>query len=235
MHFTPKTLDFLFENHINDSKLWFDEHKNEYTKYVFEPMRDLAEKLGPHMLKIDSKLTIEPRVDRTISRIRRDTRFSHDKSLYRANMWLIFKRGKMYGTEVPGLYVDFSGEGFSYGCGFYYASTGYMSTFRNMILDKDKFFLKIKKAFDNQNTYVLDGDLYKRPHYPEQPKDLQNWLDRRGISFNAHSKDFDLLFSDKLADKLIADFELLAPMYQFLLYVAEQYRIENHVKESAVK
>lgn len=220
--FTAKTLDFLFENKLHDSKDWFTEHKQQYQELVFDPLHDLVEVLAPHMLKIDEKLTVEPRVDRTICRIRRDTRFTHDKSIYRANMWIIFKRGKMHGTEVPGIYFDVSGEGFSYGCGFYNASTEYMQTMRELILTGHPAFKKADRALRAQDIFRMDGDCYKRSKFPDQPEKLRYWLDRKGISFNADSKDFDLLFSGKLADRLIQDFGVMKPFYDFLLLVSQE-------------
>ena len=106
MPFSQKSLDFLFENRLHDSKEWFLEHKNEYETLVKAPLVELSAALGPVMLELDPQLTTDPAVGKTISRIRRDTRFTHDKSLYRDNMWIVYKRGKMYGREVPGLYFE---------------------------------------------------------------------------------------------------------------------------------
>ena len=220
--FSANTLDFLFENRLQDSRPWFEEHKEDYRKLVLEPLRVLVQELAPAMLKIDDKFVTEAKVDRTISRIWRDTRYSKDKSLYRENMWIIFKRGKMHGTEVPGFYFDISGQGFAYGCGFYNASAAYMEKFRELALSSDRTFIKAKKAYDSQKIYQMDGELYKRSRFPDQPEQMRQWLDRRGISFNAKSKDFDLLFSQKLGEKLIADFKLLSPVYDFLLRVSQE-------------
>lgn len=225
--FSAKTLDFLFENKLHDSKDWFTEHKQQYRELVFDPLHDLVETLAPQLLKIDDKLTVEPRVDRTICRIRRDTRFTHDKSIYRANMWIVFKRGKMHGTEVPGIYFDISGEGFSYGCGFYSASAEYMQTMRELILAGHPAFKKAYRAFRQQDIFHMDGDRYKRSKFAGRPEALRFWLDRKGISFNADSKDFDLLFSDRLAEKLIQDFAVLKPLYDFLLFVSEERIAKN--------
>ncbi len=147
MAFSAKTLDFLFENRLQDSRDWFLEHKDTYQAVLLEPMKDLVRSLTPVMLEIDAKVTTEPRVDKTICRLRRDTRYSHDKSLYRDTMWLIFKRGKMHGTEVPGIYFEITCDGFNYGCGFYHASAAYMNTMRRLILQGDPAFEKAKKAF----------------------------------------------------------------------------------------
>lgn len=218
--FSPKTLDFLFENRLHDSKEWFEEHKEDYKQLVFEPLRFLSEALGAHMLLIDQNFITESRVDKTISRIRRDTRFSHDKSLYRDNMWLIFKRGKLYGTEVPGMYFEISNQGFSYGCGFYEASTACMNIMRERILAGDKLFQKARESYEQQSVFQLVGNCYKKPHYLDQPEELRVWLERRGISVTTESKDFELLFSDRLSEKLAVDFQLLKPVYHFFLNVA---------------
>ena len=87
MAFSAKTLDFLFENRLQDSRDWFLDHKDTYQAVLLEPMKDLVRSLTPVMLEIDAKVTTEPRVDKTICRLRRDTRYSHDKSLYRDTMW----------------------------------------------------------------------------------------------------------------------------------------------------
>jgi len=45
---------------------------------------------------------------------------------------------------------------------------------------------------------------------------MGEWLDKKNLSFNRHSDDVDLLFSDRLADELVAGFRILAPIYEFL-------------------
>ena len=220
--FSAKSLDFLFENRLNDRKSWFDEHKEDFTRYLLKPLQELVIALTPTMLTIDPEFVTEPRTDRTICRIRRDTRYSHDKSLYRDNMWIIFKKGRMHATEVPGFYVDISGSGVEYGCGFYHASTAYMQLMREMILSNDPLFLKAKKAYEKQKVFTMEGVSYRRSPFADQPEDLRIWLDRRNISFGALTKDFDLIFSDRLAEALTKDLVLLKPIYEFLSAVSEK-------------
>ena len=220
MPFSQETLDFLFENHFRDSRDWFQEHKEEYRRLVFDPLAELVQTLTPTMLKIDRQFVTEPRVDKTICRIRRDTRFTHDPSLYRDAMWIIFKRERMHSTEFPGLYFEVNGEGFSYGGGFYHASTAYMETLRGLILRGDPTFAKAQKAFASQSVFRMEGDCYKRPHYPDQPPELAQWLERRNLSFNADSNDLDLLFSSQLPQVLEKGFRKMAPIYDFLLQAA---------------
>ena len=88
--FCRETFEFLFENRLKDSKEWYDAHKPERQKLVTEPLLALSASLGPAMLEMDSQLVTEPR--RTISRLRRDTRYTKDKSLYRDVIWCVFLR-----------------------------------------------------------------------------------------------------------------------------------------------
>lgn len=83
MPLSRETLEFLFENHLQDSKAWFDAHRDVYQRAVLEPMQELSDALAPEMLKIDPQFVTQAKVGKTISRLRRDTRFTHDPSLYR--------------------------------------------------------------------------------------------------------------------------------------------------------
>lgn len=228
MPFSQNTLNFLFQNRIEDSRKWFEEHKPEYRASVLEPLRELAMELTPCMLQIDEQFVTEPKVDKTICRIWRDTRYSHDPSLYRDSMWIIFKRDRMHSTEYPGIYFEITCSGFNYGCGFYHASTSYMHTLRSSVLNHSKDFQKAQEAFANQHIFQMQGDCYKRPHYSDQPAELRQWLERRNIGFIAESEDFDLLFSNDLADKLCTDLQLLSPVYDFLLQTALLERQNTH-------
>lgn len=78
--FSQKTLEFLFENRLHDSRSWFAEHKRDYQTLVLEPLRQLVQELSPTMLELDPQFQTEPKVDKTICRIWRDTRYTKDPS-----------------------------------------------------------------------------------------------------------------------------------------------------------
>ena len=221
MPFSEKTLDFLFENRLQDSKDWFDQHKKQYQQYVLEPLEELVTQLADTALMLDPLVVTEAKVGKTISRIRRDTRFSKDKRIYREHMWIIFKRGpRMYGTDAPGIYFEISPDNFGYGAGFYSASTEYMDALRRSILAGSPEAVEAVDCYEAQSLYQLDGERYKRPHYPDQPAKVQKWLDLRNISVSTESTDAELLFSDHLAQKVAQDLLLLKPIYRFLLKTA---------------
>ena len=216
MAFTTATIEFLVENKLQDSRELFKENKERYNKVLLEPFVELVERLAPDMLEIDPQLITAPRVDRTLSRIYRDTRFSKDKSLYRDNMWLVFMREKKLYEGLPAFYFDLFPSGFSYGMGYYQASGVSMESIRRLALAGAPAYRKADEAFRGQSLFSMEGDVFKRSKHPDKPEQLRQWLDKKNLSFNRHSDDVDLLFSDRLADELIAGFRMLAPIYEFL-------------------
>lgn len=217
MPFSEKSLSFLFENRVVDSKVWFLEHRADYEAYVLDPLRELVTALTPTILAIDPHLICEPKVGRSISRIYRDTRFAHDKSIFRDVMWCVFIREKKLYDGLPGFFFEFSPRGFRYGCGYYQSSVDSMNAIRGMILGNEKSFQTALKAYKAQSVFYMEDTKYKRSRFPAQPEEQRDWLDQRSLGFLADGDDLDLLFSDTLAEKLAADFQLLVPIYEFMM------------------
>ncbi len=217
MAITQKTLDFLFENRMQNSKTWFEEHKPQFNEYVISPLAELTTKLAPTMRALDEKLICEPKVGKCISRIYRDVRFSKDKSLYRDVMWIVFIRDKKLNSGLPGFFLEVSPTSFCYGCGYYSAEKNSMEKIRSLILAEDSDFTKALSAYENQSVFSVDGDMYKKSKYPDKADKLKSWLDRKSICFINRSTDFNRLFSEDFADSLASDFMLLEPIYKFLL------------------
>lgn len=227
MPINSNTLDFLFENNLNNNKEWFHAHKEQYREYVINPLAELVTLLRPVINKIDPDIIIDPRPTRSISRIYRDTRFSKNKSLYRDNMWLIFIREKRLYNGLPAYYVDFSSGGMEYGVGYYQASAESLRYYREMILKREKSFIEAFEVMKKQNEFSFYGDLYKRSKKPDEPEEIKNWLDRKSAGVSALCTDFDLIFSDKLYLFLEEKFLTLKPIYDFFMAVEARRLREN--------
>ena len=140
--FCQRSLDFLYFNHLNNSKAWYAEHKEDFRQYLYDPFCDIVREMTPSMLQIDEGFITEPRS--VISRLYKDLRFAKDKtSLYRDCMWFTFMRDKnqMYG--LPGFFFELSPYGFRYGCGYYCADAKSMASMRNLILSNSKSFQNV--------------------------------------------------------------------------------------------
>jgi uncharacterized protein (TIGR02453 family) len=215
--FSPKTLKFLRGLKANNNKAWFQAHRANYEDYVLQPLRDLVTDLGDFMLDIDPSFEITPAVNKTISRIYRDTRFSKDKSPFRSTVWFTFKNQKKdWTTHVCGYFFELSIDSYRYGMGFYNAAPAIMNRFREMIDDDPKEFLKAISFFDKQKTFVLEGENYKRVIDKTKPETIQSWYQRKNMYLVCNRKIDDALFSKKLIDDLACGFDMIAPFYHYL-------------------
>lgn len=215
--FTAEALRFLFENKMNNSKEWYDLHKGEYKQLVYNPFVELIMELAPTITDIDSQMITTP--SKLISRVRRDTRFTRDKTLYRDNVWLVFLRDKTLMSTSPCYWFEISQKGSSYGVGYYGAQTGSMSKMRDMIINKHPYFLKALECHEAHERFIIGGEMYKRSKFPDQPENLKLWLDRKNIYFEAVQNDFKLAFSEELPHALAEGFRELKPIYDFLCMV----------------
>ena len=227
MSFSPQTLDFLFLNKIHDDRQWFNERRDEYEALVLEPIRQLVVELTPVMKEIDSEFICEPKVTKTISRIFRDTRYSVDKSIFRDSMWITFRRDKKLYNGSPEMFFEISPEGFVLGTGYYKTKPEVMTEIRQMVLSKDKIFLKANKALDKNNDFILDGEKLGKSKFEEQPEDMRKWLDLKSVCVIKKSNDFELLFSNRLSLYLADAFRSLAPIYN--LFIEAEIKVKNRM------
>ncbi|OHD18005.1 MAG: hypothetical protein A2086_15725 [Spirochaetes bacterium GWD1_27_9] len=214
--FSTKTFDFLKNLGENNNKMWFEEHKDDYKEYLVKPLQELVVSLGGTMLEIDKDFVTIPAINKTISRINKDVRFSKDKSLYKTNMWITFKRESDNWKEEPCYFFEIFTDWYRHGVGFYTATSKTMDNLRLDIENKNSNFLEIYDIFSKQNTFTIEGDKYKRILNKNITTDLQDWYQRKTIFFVCNSKITESVYSSDLLEKLKRDFKLLEPIYNYL-------------------
>ncbi len=222
--FSAQTFDFLIENRINNSKEWFHEHKYIYDEFVLKPLTELSSAMGDAIASIDERIVTIPKINKTISRIYRDTRFSRDKTLFRDSMWLSFKRDKKEFPHYPEFFVVLNPQMLIYGCGYYWIDPKTMEKIRELVIEDHPAYKKALKAYNKQSVFTIEGDGYKRTKFPEQSEEKRQWLDKKTICFSHYSTDFSLVFSKDLADRLCKDMVLMKDVYDFLILAENKAR-----------
>ena len=81
---------------------WFKRHKNDYEELVLNPSRLFVSEMGELLRGIVPAINADPRVNRSLFRINRDTRFSKDKTPYKTHITLWFWEGLGPRMENPG-------------------------------------------------------------------------------------------------------------------------------------
>ncbi len=210
------SLFLLAENRFNDSKAFYEEHKPAIKRGVIEPLRHLVADMTPAMLAID------PLMGGSVSRVRRDNRYTKDKSMYRENMWIVFMRDKRaWDWCVPAFYMDFSLNGAEWGMGFYGVTPAIMKVLRRRAeADPERVIKAIRKA--KRAGFALEGAPYARPRSTaDTPKELRPLYDCRSIGLS-RTEAPDFVADTALPDKLLKGFAACAPLYQILVEAMEE-------------
>lgn len=214
--FSPESLQFLIDLRSKNSKTWFEENRTRYNNLLLNPFRMLVSGLSPLMLAIDENFETKPAINKTISKIFRDTRFSNDKSLFRSEMWLVFKRPGKEWQDAPGFFFELTPASWRYGMGYYLASRNTMDALRDFINESPEQFLHHIAFFTNQQTFTLEGEKYKRPLPCQHSNEIREWYQRRNFFLVANREISKTLFSAELVTELSEGFQMVGPLYQFL-------------------
>ncbi|MCQ2409694.1 MAG: DUF2461 domain-containing protein [Clostridia bacterium] len=212
--FSQRTLDFLYFNFKNNSREWYRDHKEDYLKYVQEPLYDMISEMAPTMQKIDPAFVTDPK--QITSRIYRDMRFNPEGYFYRDHMWFCFQRpGKVY-NGPQAFFFEVSPYKLTFGCGYYQASSDSMKKWRELIYSSSPQFQKAFEAFKKQKVFTLEGESLKTIKYPHENKEIEEWLNKKTVCLIAYSKDIDLFTSDKLPSYIADCFMKIKPIYDFM-------------------
>ena len=220
--FSTNSFRFLRNLRENNYKEWFELHKSDYQDYILKPLQALASELGPFMLSIDPYFEVTPALNRTISRIYRDIRFSKDKSPYKTSHWITFKRPRKEWKDFPAYFFEISPNSYRYGMGFYSASRETMDNFRNNIDSNPQTFLSAISFYARQNIFTIEGEEYKRPLKADTSTELQDWYNRKNFYLVSNKQIEGSNINENLISDLVYGFEIMAPFYHYLCKIAVQ-------------
>lgn len=210
--FTADAFRFLFEIGLQNNKDFFEANRARHEKEVKVPLQKLALELLPGMLDIDPEF--DRRVGCIVSRIRRDTRFSRDKSPYRNHAWLAFRRPGRRLSEGTSLYFEITPDYYGYGMGMYAPDTALMREFRERILAAPDRFLRLADRLTKQ--FQPEGDSFKRNRFSAELPALQPYLNRKSLGWHFESAALTRTMTPDLTQELRASFAVLGPMYRLL-------------------
>lgn len=217
MSFGPEAVAFLHALAANNDRNWFAAHRAEYEGHLVAPMRALVTALAPTVLAVDPDLDVRPRVGGAISRIHRDTRFSRDKSPYRASAWLAFRRPGPGWPSRPALFFEIGQEGWRCGMGYYAARPATMARLRRLILAREEEFRAALTAAGAAGLRA-EGPRYARPPRDAPPREgvIGEWLHRRSV-YLVRSRPHDDTLSDSGLVTLLGDaFAASAALYRLM-------------------
>ena len=211
----PEAIELLCLNRFNDSRSFYEEHKEELKQGITVPMRQIMLDLSDLMYDIDEKMMTDP--VRSVARIYRDTRGNRNKTKYRENIWMFFRRYKKEYPEAPFYYFEFFPDSFGYGVVFWLWRPTYFKVVHQQILKHPDRWLDAVKACEDAGLTYECRDEYKKDMYPDAPEELKPYLKAKNMSFSYNSFDLSRIGTSALIDELKLAFDIARPMYEFFM------------------
>lgn len=208
-------------NQFNDSKDFYDSVKEQIKRDAIVPMRLLATELSEELFKLDDKMNLIP--SKMTSRIRRDTRFSKNKHLYRANIWCMFMRDKHKWNYQPCMWFEIYPNSYNYGVGTFRTDAKYLECFREILAENQKEFKTALRNIEITNSQLFI-ECYKKdkPGIEKICDELKIYYNAKNFCFIHSCPDIGPLIDGSVKEELTYALRAFSPMYSFLLKVTER-------------
>ncbi len=205
--FSPETVDFLWGIRLNNNRDWFLENKKNYTKYLYEPMKELGKELFEPFLETPGNLL-------KVSRIYRDARM-HPPEPYKESLWICIRQDVEWWAENPCLYFEINPEGVDYGFFLWKMRPAVAEDFRRHITAFPDEFLALIQNVQDSVGQEITAECYKRPKPCEDPNLAPYFAWKGQIGCTRHEDFSEATFGPELKDRVLDFFVKLMPLYDY--------------------
>lgn len=218
--FDPNGFMLLEMNKFNDSREFYESVKEDIKRMSITPMRELCADISDELYRIDPKMNLIP--TKMVSRVRRDTRYSKNKQMYRSNIWCMFMRDKHQWENFPCMWFEFFPDGYSYGVAmFRFDATG-LAAFRQKLIDNPKAFKRALTGIEITGAQLFVDSFKKdKPDIDKVDKELRIFYNAKDFGFTYHSSDMSKLIDGSIKEELIYAVRAFEPMYKFLADITD--------------
>jgi uncharacterized protein (TIGR02453 family) len=214
--FPAETLEFLADLGRHNSKTWFDANRPRYEAAYLEPATAFVETIAPTLEKLVPGITAEPRVNGSIFRVNRDTRFSRDKSPYKDHLDFWFWQGERK-AAVSGLFLRIAPAAVTVGAGAHGFDPARLARYRAAVADEAAGAELVALVGQlERDGRELGGETYSKTPRGFEVDDARGRLLRHSALY-AHAELAANVATDmKLATTLLRHWRDCAPLHAWL-------------------
>jgi uncharacterized protein (TIGR02453 family) len=210
---------FLEDLARHNSRGWFEEHRQVFDQEVLAPSRLLVEALGRRLREIAPGIHADPRVNRSLFRISRDTRFSPDKTPYKTHLGLWWWEGAGPRMECSGYYLHLEPPRLMLAAGLYLFPRHILAAYRQEATQPRQGQALLAAVEEVQRRGCQVGGL----HYQRLPRGVDpalpqaRLLRHHGLYAFVDEPFPAELFSAELVEYCFQRFLDMAPLHQWLV------------------
>ncbi len=218
--FPKGCVKFLAELKQNNSREWFAEHKADFENQVMAPAKDFVFEMGKRLKALSAGIVADPRINGSIFRPYRDTRFSKDKTPYKTHLGIFFWEGEREKMECPGYYFHLEPPYVMLGAGIHCFSKLLLTEYRDSVVHPKygESLNKALKAIEGKSDYVIGLKHFKKTPrgYDPQHKNAELLL-YNGLTSAWSTRIPDELYTKAVIDYCFKRFKDMAPLQKWLL------------------
>lgn len=208
---------FLSDLDANNSRDWFEANRNRYDAAFLKPAKYFVEAIADRLDDLMPGLTAEPKINGSIRRLNRDTRFGKDKRPYHDHLHLIFWKGAKANAS-PGYHLVLRPGGGGIGAGQWALKESELEAYRAAVMTQEgasSLHEVIAKA-ESMPSQELDSPALKRVprgfDYAPDP-DLLRY---KGIVVRGDMPNAEKLYGPECVDRVMQYFQAMTPLMRWL-------------------
>lgn len=216
----PKEMPSFFRQlQENNTKDWFQTHKNDYEAYVKRPSEEFVVAMGERLRELSPRINAIPKVNQSLFRINRDTRFGHDKRPYKTNLGILFWEGDRKRMECPGFYFHVESGKLMLGAGLYMFSSALLKRYRDAVVHK-KLGPELRTTLNGLSKH---GYTIGRKHYKKTPRGYEashknaEYLLFNGLAAMVEGDIPEEFYSPDIIDRAFSHYRRMHPLHKWLL------------------
>jgi uncharacterized protein (TIGR02453 family) len=220
--FRPAAMTFLRSLKRNNTRDWFQAHRDDYEREIRAPLVALVEEMDVRLAELAPEIVGDPK--RSLFRIHRDVRFSSDKSPYKTNAACWFYHGaagRGVGSTTPhggaGFYFHMEPGDSMIGGGIWMPPCPTLTRIREHLDEEHASLRRIlrdapfKKRFGTLDESAM---LTRMPRGFAEDHPAADLLRHQSFTVGRSLTDAEL-FSPKLAHVLARDYARLVPLVRW--------------------
>jgi len=225
--FSKQTIQFFESLKNNNTKNWFEAHRNDYETFVLKPAKDFVVAMGKRLRTQFPLIVAIPKVNKSLFRINRDTRFSLDKSPYKTNLGIFFWEGIRPRMECSGFYFHLEPPNIVLGGGLYMFPNYLFDTYRNSVVHPryGKELADILSGLKRKEDVRIEGKHYKRIPAGYDPSHFNaEYLLHNGLYIGNETAIPEELYSEDLIDYCWKVYRLSFRLHRWLVAMTKRNR-----------
>ncbi|HOV03534.1 MAG TPA: DUF2461 domain-containing protein [Kaistiaceae bacterium] len=216
--FPRELVGFLKELRDNNDKTWFEAHRTDYEALLVAPAQAFVAAMAGIVAAFEPPLGADPRTNRSLRRIHRDTRFSADKRPFHDQLHVIFWAGERP-NHGAGVHFVIGPDSLGFGAGQWGFEGETLARYRAAIADEASaaaLAAAIATAETDGGTRLDPPALARPPRGFDASAPHGELLRHKCVIVRSDEPHPDWLFDDRLVETITPRIAAMMPLIGWL-------------------